>query len=169
MSAANRRCQSLVVILLAFGCNSDPAGPTVFHVANYYFVDRESFAADLRDQDSRVTDAEIHDQFVGFINTVEIIQNEQMQLLRAEIRKHGIRTVFVEGLLEGDQEVFLERSLALRDINLERPLQLIKETEDAELRNELQEVVESVRIERLRLGAVGVLLAENEIDRVLPM
>lgn len=44
------RIAGLLLLLMA-GCTWQPS-PTVIHICDYHFVDRETFAADLRDLDS---------------------------------------------------------------------------------------------------------------------
>lgn len=77
---------------------SGPPAHRIIHVLNWHFVEREDFAADLRDTNPDLADEEIDDRYDDLIASVEAVQAERRQLLQHLTEKHGLRGVHLEGL-----------------------------------------------------------------------
>ncbi|MCA9020228.1 MAG: hypothetical protein KDA74_08815, partial [Planctomycetaceae bacterium] len=55
----------------------------IIHLLNWHFVSKEDFAADLLDSsDSILSESEIDNRYLEFLDDVEAIQKEQRQILR---------------------------------------------------------------------------------------
>ena len=85
-------------------------GPTerpthrIVHLLDWHFVDRETFAADLRSlSDKPIADAEIDRRHAKHLTNVAQVQAQQMALLRWLIKHHGLERVHVEGLFKRDR------------------------------------------------------------------
>ena len=82
----------------------------IIHVLNYHFVEREAFAADIRTEAEKagetLTEADIDREWAGFLDDVEAVQVEQVALLRALVKSHGVKAVFLEGLDKSEIPAF---------------------------------------------------------------
>jgi len=97
-----------------------PPGPVrhrIVRLADWHFLPRDLFAADIRDQaDEPVPDAEIDRLYAAFLSEVEAIQVEQKGILRCLIEHHGLRNVFQEGLSRRDMPVYRAKLSVLRKL-----------------------------------------------------
>jgi hypothetical protein len=115
---------------------------------------------------------------------VELVQVEQLGLLRCLARRHGLKTVFVEGLTEEGLTEYRERIAALREVQnqltvLEKQLQAIqvilttaqgeRRTQARALEKEILGMVAQHKQPLLEVGAAGRLLASQEIEKGLPL
>lgn len=167
-SVKNRWCLTpFTVLLLATGCGHPPA--KIIHIANYHFVARDDFAADLRDQSADITDAEIDQQYAEFLDDVETVQNEQIAILRGLIREHGIKAVFMEGVTDENVAKFRATAKELPELDLPELHRQMKETEDFAEQALLLVTIDEHRAKLLELGAVGHLMRTGELDDVLPL
>ena len=152
----------------------------IIHIADWHFVPKDDFAADLRSQSSEpISDEAIDRQYAEHLDEVEAIQSEQIEFLRTLIQKHGLKRIHIEGLAEKEEFIFDAKVSALRKVGLEL----------VELRNEkkqflalgdpdddtrkiidgIEEIEAQHRSDLLHLGAAGRLLLSGEIEAVLPL
>jgi hypothetical protein len=109
---------------------------------------------------------------------VELVQLEQLALLRCLIKDHGLRRIFAEGLTAKDLPNYRERIAALRDMERDQipefreQLMRVQELSSAQARRVESEIVgmlDQHKVRLLQLGAAGRLLIAGEIDEVLPL
>ncbi|WP_417374550.1 hypothetical protein [Gimesia maris] len=88
----------------------------IIHLLNWHFVSKEDYAADLSaSSDAKLSEAEIDKQYLEFLDDVEAIQKEQKQILRFLIKKHKVRSVYMEGLTEKNLSAFNSYIKTLRE------------------------------------------------------
>lgn len=127
----------------------------IVHIADWHFVPRTAFAADLRDQTKDpIDDEEIDTLYAEHLGEVECVQSAQRRLLAELIACHGLGEVFCEGLTDSDLPFYQLMIEHLRRQGSDEP---------ALLRGD-DRIDETV----LRVGAAGQLLAAGELARVLP-
>lgn len=132
---------------------------TIIHLLNWHFVSKEDYAADLSDSsDGKLSEAEIEKRYLEFLNDVESIQKDQKQILRYLIKKHGIRSVYMEGLTEKNLSAFNSFVKTLREF----------EVPDGDSALDLF-LKEQYRRDLMQMGAVSQLLISNELKSVLPL
>lgn len=157
----------------------------IIHLRDLHLVPRNLFAIDVRQAAGRpLNDAEVERLYEEHLLETELVQVEQMTILRCLARRHGLHTIRIEGLTAKDAMLFRERIESLKEI---------KKDEDA-ARRQVSEVRELMRamdpdtsryrqaaaIERdllgligqsrpllLEVGATGCLMMASEIDSVL--
>jgi hypothetical protein len=127
----------------------------IVHIADWHFVSREDFAADIRDQaDDVISDENINELYAEHIAEVQRVQAAQRELLRGLIRRHGVQQVYCEGLTDADLPIYQAIIGFLRR-------RCLDERDLAAGQEKIDETV-------LRIGAVGQLLATGELAEVLP-
>lgn len=170
-----------------------PAKPArrIVHLRDLHLVPRDLFALDVRQAAGRpLSEAEVGKLYEEHLLETELVQVEQLALLRCLARRHGLRQVRIEGLTAKEVTPFRERIEASKEI---------KKGEDA-ARRQLGEVRDLMRamgtagregtdghrqaaaIERdllgligqsrpllLEVGAAGRLVMNGEIGGVLPL
>jgi hypothetical protein len=127
----------------------------IVHIADWHFVPRNAFAADIRDQfDDAIADEEIDQLYAKHLGEVQHVQAAQRQLLRELIRRHGLKQVFCEGLTESEMPVYsaIINHLRRRGMNEHGLLAGWQGIDEA----------------ALRVGAAGQLLAIGELCEVVP-
>ena len=127
----------------------------IVHIADWHFVPREAFAADIREQAGEaIADDEIDRLYGEHLAEVRRVQSAQRRLLRELIRRHGVEAVYCEGLTDDDMPVYqlIIEHLARRDL-IESEQSAIPAGADETL---------------LRIGAAGQLLAAGELAEVRP-
>lgn len=173
------------VVAVDFPVRLTKPASRIVHLRDLHLVPSDLFAIDVRHAAGRpLADAEAARLYEEHLLEVELVQIEQMAILRCLSRRHGLRTVRIEGLTAKEVNLFRERIESLKEI---------KKDEDA-ARKQLAEVRELMRamdpatsryrqaatIERdllgligqsrpllLEVGAAGRLLMAGEIDGVL--
>ncbi len=70
----------------------------VVHLCDLQFVEREAFAADLRDQYSDISDEEIKQAYARHLDEVEQAQAEQMAVIQFLRNNHDVQHVCMDGL-----------------------------------------------------------------------
>jgi hypothetical protein len=127
---------------------------------NWHWLPKDVFAADIRDlSDTPIDDEEIDEQYDEFLNDVEAVQMEQVQLLRAIIEQHGIRQVHVEGLTTEAMPGFRQRIESMRKFEQNKP----------EGNTPIEQLMLSeYRADLLEVGAIGRLLLSRELLEVFP-
>jgi hypothetical protein len=92
----------------------------IIHVLNWHFVPEELFALDVQHESGgKLSKDEVSKLYDQHLKDVDVLQREQMQLLRALIRDHGLKTVFVEGVTDTSILLFEARVAAFRELRKE--------------------------------------------------
>jgi hypothetical protein len=82
------------------------------------YVPPELFALDIRQHLGKtVSDEAIEKLYEKFLLEVELVQIEQVAILRCLVKHHGLRRVLTEGLTPQGMANFKEMVTALRDMN----------------------------------------------------
>lgn len=123
---------------------------TIIHIMNYHYVTPEVFAADLKDQDSTITQEQIDKQYDELIKGVESIQKVQVKRLRRMIKKYMLKGVYIEGLTEKNHRETIETIESMKKYEKEDPS------------NEVFEFL--YWQDKLVLGAAGQLAAKGELE-----
>ena len=121
----------------------------ILNIKDWHFVEREAYAADLRDQsDEPISEKEIDAVYAELLSEVERVQAEQMEVVRHLVKEDALKSVFVEGLSKQDKVVF-----------------------DAVVRwlRRKKATLQTHRPQLLRIGAAGRLYLVNEVDFVHPL
>lgn len=182
-----RKLPVLILLVLA-GCTSsgDERGKRqIIHVKNWHFVSQEDFAVDQRELSPEpLSDDMIASRYADFLREVEIVQEEQLGILRKLIRDHGLRRVCYEGVTDENASSFRSRIAELRDFDLvkhrsqiarieaviaETPVESDAHRQAIELKRRLQETEAMYRADMLQIGAIGKLMMAGELEDVIPL
>jgi hypothetical protein len=119
-----------------------PRRPThrIIHIADLHLIDRDDLAADLRDQDSTVTDDDVDAEHQAIVAAVGRVQASQRELLRWLSKYEDVRSVYIEGLTDRDEATYAT----------------------------MVRLVEKGRLDPALIGAAGQALIAGHIDAVLP-
>ena len=132
---------------------------TIIHVRDWHFVDKQSFALDVRDTSEKpLSDAEIDDLHEDHRTTVAAVQKQQRRLMLSLVKRHGIRRVFHEGLVAEQLPAYKRRIAALKKL---KPFLKGDDPLEQFIRHEYE-------TDLLRLGVPGQLLIDGQIEAVLP-
>jgi hypothetical protein len=164
------------------------AKPTcrIVHLRDYHFVPKDLYALDMKQAHGReLTDDEIDRLHQELLLEVELVQLEQMALLRCLIKHHGLKKVFSEGFSPGELEAYREKIAVLRSMEKEQVPQVRRQLEDVRKllegatgeKKEKAEAIESDLVTMLdehkhrllEMGAAGRLLTSGELEDVLPL
>jgi len=89
---------------------------TIIHIRDWHFVDEERFTLDVRDEsDTKLSDDEVSTLFAEHRVTVETVQKQQSRVVRALIKKHGVKQVFQEGFTDAELPDYTKLIDVLRD------------------------------------------------------
>jgi hypothetical protein len=167
-----------------------PAKPTrrIVHLRDWHLVPEDLFALDLRNAAGKpISDDEAKARYREFLLEVELVQLEQAALLKCLARHHGLQRVFFEGLTAEEAKLYREKVAELREAGSalreqrEEARRLVKAMADAgrqkseryakalALEKEALTLLAEYRLDVLRLGAPGRLLAAREVEEVLPL
>jgi len=147
---------------------------------------RDEFAVDLRDLEGQdLAEAEIDDRrYDEFLLDVELVQAEQIGVLRCLIAHHGLKRVFCEGLTPETAGDYGEMIVALRAMEegpipgVRRQLEAVRtmaadssggDGEARAIEAKLAEMLAEHRERLLAVGAAGRLLIAGELEDVLPL
>ena len=135
---------------------SDRPTHRIIHIADWHFVPRAAFAADLRDQaEDPISDAEIDTLYAEHLDEVRRVQSTQRRLLTELIAFHGLCEVFCEGLTDSDMPIYQVMIEHFRRRGSDEPA----------LAGGDDHIDETL----LRIGATGQLLVAGELAGVLPV
>jgi hypothetical protein len=162
------------------GVKSYPAHGTlthrIIHLKNWHVVSKEMFAADVRDlANEPVSDNEIDRLYEEHLDNVELLQEEQKRLLRHLIQNHGLKRVYYEGLTDENKPLFEMKIEAYAAAQIDAAEitrdseEILAETDDPELRKQLEDLLRDRRMFLLEMGAAGQLLMSGELEGVLPV
>jgi hypothetical protein len=157
----------------------------IVHLRDWHFVPRDSFAIDMADAYGRTLSAdEIDLLYEQHLLEVELVQLEQIALLRCLIKHHGLKAVFAEGFASTEIKGYRERVAALRAVEKEQIPKLREQLKDIRrlatndpktkekakaIEAEIVEMLEQHRRRMLEMGSTGQLLISGELEDVLPL
>jgi len=158
----------------------------IIHFRDLHFVPKPLVAIDMSQAYGReLSPAEVEVLYEQHLLEVELVQAEQMAVLRCLIRHHGLKMAFSEGFSPEDDPVYLEKIAVLieteRDDIPELKKQLatvrkMREGVDGELLEKIQASESKIvgLLERhnrhlLEVGSAGRLLVTGELKAVLPI
>jgi hypothetical protein len=164
------------------------AKPTcrIVHLRDWHYVPKDLFAIDIKQAHGReLTDDEIDRLHQELLLEVELVQLEQMALLRCLIKHHGLKKVFSEGFSPNELKAYRERIAVLRSMDKEQVPQVRKQLEEVRKllegatgeKKEKAEAIESQLVTMLdehkhrllEMGASGRLLIAGEFEDVLAL
>ena len=103
----------------------------IVHLRDYHFVTKDLYALDMKQAHGReLTDDESDQLHQELLLEVELVQIEQMALLRCLIKHHGLKRIFSEGFSPGELEAYREKIVVLRSMDKEQVPQVRKQLED---------------------------------------
>jgi len=83
---------------------------------DWHYVPKDLFAVDVRGAEGKaLTDTDVDLRYQEFLLQVEVVQLEQMAVLRCLIKHHGLRCVFIERFTPEQIPGFKDRVAALRE------------------------------------------------------
>lgn len=152
----------------------------IIHIADWHYVDREDYAADLRSlSDEPISDEDIDRRFAELLGEVDRVQVQQMAVLRWLIKHFGLKQVHLEGLTKPDQLIFNAKVEGLRVVGKElsdlrqEHRELFADSEpDVPTRriiDGIQKLEKQYHRDILQLGAAGRLVLSGELEGVLPL
>lgn len=158
----------------------------IIHIRDWHFIPRELFALDMKEVHGRdLADKEIDRLYQEFLLEVELVQIEQLAILRCLIRHHGLKRVHSEGFSPNELEAYREKIAVLKSMEEEQIPQireqlaevrkLIAESADEqkekpqEIERQLLVMLEEHKRRVLEMGAAGRLLISGELENVLPL
>lgn len=158
------------------------AQPThrIVHIADWHFVGRDDYAADLRSlSDEPILDEDIDRRFAELLDEVERVQKQQMAFLSWLIKHHKLKRVHIEGLAEQDQFIIEAKIRTLQNVG-KTIAELRQENSDLlsgkepdaeskEIIDGIRQVEEKYRRDVLQLGAAGRMVLSGELEGVLPL
>ncbi|MCR9230465.1 MAG: hypothetical protein NXI29_05590 [bacterium] len=145
-------------LLFTLPVNAEPT--KVIHILNWHYVSRDDYAADLKSSTGKpLTDDQINKEYLAFIDDVQTIQKQQMELLRGLITKHKLKAVYVEGLTEKNHKGILEFLESMKKYERAR-----KPSEDR-----LDRLIEAQhQLDLLHVGAAARLVMSGELKTIVP-
>lgn len=169
-----------VVEVECHAAKANPLKARIIHLRDWHYLPRETFAADIRSATKApIPEAEEIDcWYEEHLLEVELVQTEQLAVLRCLIKHHGLKRVFAEGLTEEDMPVFREKLAVLRKVQqrlagLRKKLSELDDgrlpEETAAIREGISRLSEQSRRDALQIGAAGQLLLAGEIEEILPL
>jgi len=174
------------VVKVEVGTTAKKPTSRIIHLRDWHFVPKELYALDMKTAHGReMTADEIDRLHQELLLEVELVQIEQMAVLRCLIKHHGLKRVFSEGFSPDELENYKDRIAVLRSMEMEQVPQVRKRL--AEVRTlidgstgETKEKAEAIESQLLTLldehkhrllemGAAGRLLISGELEDVLPL
>lgn len=167
--------------------SAEPPQGRIIHLLDWHFVPQDLFAIDLRAAAKRsLSDAQLDHYYREHLLEVDLVQLEQLLVLRCLIKHHGLRRAHVEGLTREASRAFMERIRAARDVqqgliaSLDDVRSLLKTMEGREATERYQKAkaieAEATRLldeykrnELLELGVIGRLVMAGELEEALPL
>ena len=146
----------------------------IVHLLDWHSVPKELYAIDMKQAHGRELTAEEIDQIhQELFLEVELVQLEQMAILRCLIKHHGLKRVFSEGFSTDELKTYREKVAVLRSMekeqipHLRQQLQEVRKLLGATAeKKEMAEVIEAQLVTMLddhkhrllEMGAAGRLL-----------
>lgn len=148
----------MLFLLLPATLQAEP--DTIIHMLDTHYVAPGAFTADLKDQDSEISQEEIDKAYSRFLRSVESTQQNQMRSLRRLIKEHKLKAVYVEGVSEKNHKGVLRFIQTLREYEAGKP----EPPESA-----IDKLIAAQnKIDLMELGAAGRLVVSGELQTILP-
>ncbi len=176
------------VVDVQVGVSADKPTHRIVHLRDWHFVPKDLYAIDLKAAHGRqLSDEEIDQLHRELLLECEIVQLEQMALLRCLIKYHGLKRIYCEGLTPSDLPDYNMRIDVLRKMVKEQVPQLEKQLADVrdllkgmkpeseryqnakKIEAEITGMLDQHKAQLLEVGAPGRLLVAGEIEEVLPL
>lgn len=174
------------VVQVEIGVTAKNPARRVIHLRDWHSVSKELYALDMKQAHGRELTAEEIDQIhQELLLEVELVQLEQMAVLRCLIKHHGLKRVFSEGFSPGELEAHRERIAVLQSMDKEQVPQVRKQLEEVRkllegatgeqkdkaeaIKAQLVTMLDDHKHRLLEMGAAGRLLISGEIEDVLPL
>jgi hypothetical protein len=155
----------------------------LIHLRDWHYVPRDLFALEQRGASPGVSEEVIDLSYQEHLLQVELLQLEHLALLRRLARRHGLRRVFVEGIIPEGVKNLREMVAALKNVEPRRREQLqdvqgiLQEAKTGterharakETEGEVLALLERFRLDVLPFGTAGRLLMSGDIEGVLPL
>lgn len=160
----------------------------IVHLRDWHFVPKDLYALDMKHATGReLSDEEIDRLHRELLLEVEVVQLEQMALLRCLIKHHGLNRIYCEGLTANDLPSYKEKVAVLKDMEKKQISELRKQLADVreiqkradpksdrhdqakKIEAEIADMIDQHHLRLLELGAPGRLLIAGEIEEVLPL
>lgn len=164
------------------------AKPTsrIIHLRDWHSVPKELYALDMKSVHGReLTDDEIDRLHQELLLQVELVQVEQMAVLRCLVKHHGLKKVLAEGFSPKELEAYRERIAVLRSMENEQVPQVRKQLVEVRslidgstggtkekaqaIEAQLVMLLDNHKYRLLEMGAAGRLLISSELEDVLPL
>jgi hypothetical protein len=160
----------------------------IVHLRDWHFVPKELYALDMKHATEReLSQEEIDRLHRELLLEVEVVQLEQMALLRCLIKHHSLKHIYCEGLTANGLPNYKEKVAVLKDMEekqineLRRQLAEVREIQKRadpksdrhdpakKIEAEITAMIDQHHLRLLELGAPGRLLIAGEIEEVLPL
>src|SRR5207253_11437992 len=117
MSVAEVLKRLPAVVRVEVAVRADEPTHRIVHLRDFHFVPKSLSAVDMQDATGRkLSKDEIDRLHEELLLEVEVIQLDQMALLRCLIRHHGLKRIYAEGLTAKDLPNYKSKIAALRDM-----------------------------------------------------
>ena len=171
-----------------------PAKPSrrIVHLRDLHFVPRDLFALDVRQATGRpLSETEVDRLYEQHLLETDLVQIEQMVLLRCLARHHRLHSIHIEGLTAEKEPLFRQQVAALKGLEekqikdarvqlrevrcLMQAMEAAGKTNTdrydtaASIEKELLDLLDQHRPQLLEVGAAGRLLLAGEIGAVLAL
>jgi hypothetical protein len=155
----------------------------IIHLRDWHFVPRDVYAIDMNDVHGReLPEAEFEVIHQRLLLEVELVQIEQMAVLRCLIKHHRLKRVFAEGFSPEQLDEYRERIAVLKKMEDEQIPRIRKQLDDVEkmlkdgfdetthaIKTQLEKMLDDHKHRLLEMGAAGRLLIAGELEEVLPL
>jgi|GEM_PF-1343031 len=174
------------VVQVEVGVAAKKPTSRIIHLRDWHYVPRELYAIDMKAaHDRELTDDEIDRLHQELLLEVELVQIEQMAVLRCLIQHHGLKRVFSEGFSPKELEAYREKIAVLKAMDTEQVPQVRRQLDDVRkliegatgeqkekvlaIETQLVAMLDEHNHRLLEMGAAGRLLISGELEDVLPL
>jgi len=174
------------VVKVEVGTTAKKPTSRIIHLRDWHFVPKELYALDMKEVHGRELSADEIDRLhQELLLEVELVQIEQMAVLRCLIKHHGLKRVFSEGFSPGELNAYRERIAVLKAMDQEQVPKVRTQLEEVrkliadatgerkekaqEIEAQLLELLDDHKERLLEMGAAGRLLISGELEDVLPL
>jgi len=165
---------------------SDKPTRRIIHLRDWHYVAKDLSALDMKQVHGReLTEQESDQLHKELLLEAEIVQLEQMALLRCLIKHHGLKRVHSEGFSPNELEAYREKIAVLKAMEHDQIPKLRQQLEDVRqlidtltgeanekaqgIERELVALLDAHNERMLEMGAAGRLLIAGELEEVLPL
>lgn len=174
------------VVNVEVGVQANQPACRIIHLRDWHLVAKELFVIDMTEAHGRVLSKEESDLlYEQHLLEVQLIQLEQLAVLRCLIKHHSLKQVFAEGFSPAELGNYREKIAVLRSMEKEQIPQIRKQLTDARkllevasepskekaraIEGALVTMLDQHKHRLLEMGASGRLLIAGELEDVLPL